>query len=369
MKKFYSLKSMLLGAVLTMGSSVLWGQASVNSSLYEETFASYGSSSTTFAASTMSAYDKSGSTTLVPGDKANLSFAGANAMYSIATAANMTAGNVWLNKNTTGYLEIGGISAYNAKKIKISFSQAGSGSIDVYSGGTKIGTSTAAAATYVTPEFEIADNTTPLVIKFQRQSNNTNLRIDNINVIVTEIEIACTAPTISTEPSNITVTEPATASFSVSAVGDNLTYVWQKSINNGADWADITTGDGTGIDTDTYTTPSTTEAMTGYQYRVVVNSGSCSTISSFATLTVSSTLSVGDVKTIKNILVKNTVVANELIFGTAGKVSIINMNGQVVKTAEVAENSRLDVSALPKGTYVVTGLVNGQAVSQKVIKK
>lgn len=54
-------------------------------------------------------------------------------------------------------------------------------------------------------------------------------------------------------------------------------------------------------------------------------------------MTVSSTLSVGDVKTIKNILVKNTVVANELIFGTAGKVSIINMNGQVVKTAEVSE--------------------------------
>ena len=45
------------------------------------------------------------------------------------------------------------------------------------------------------------------------------------------------------------------------------------------------------------------------------------------------------------------------------------MAGQVVKTAEVKDNSRLDVSNLAKGTYVVTAIVNGKAVSQKVIKK
>ena len=81
------------------------------------------------------------------------------------------------------------------------------------------------------------------------------------------------------------------------------------------------------------------------------------------------TLAVADATKGKANLVKNTIVANELIFGTAGKVSVVNMNGQVVKTAEVAENFRLDVSNLVKGTYVVTGVVNGQAVSQKIIKK
>ena len=45
------------------------------------------------------------------------------------------------------------------------------------------------------------------------------------------------------------------------------------------------------------------------------------------------------------------------------------MNGQVVKTANVTENSRLNVSELPKGIYIVSGTVNGQAVSQKVMKK
>jgi len=81
------------------------------------------------------------------------------------------------------------------------------------------------------------------------------------------------------------------------------------------------------------------------------------------------TLAVVDATKAKANLVKNTIVSNELIFGAAAKVSVYNTAGQVVKTAEVAENSRLDVSALPKGTYVVTGLVNGQAVSQKIIKK
>ena len=81
------------------------------------------------------------------------------------------------------------------------------------------------------------------------------------------------------------------------------------------------------------------------------------------------TMAVVDATKGKANLVKNSIVANELIFAAAAKVSVVNMNGQVVKTAEVSENSRLDVSALVKGTYVVTAVVNGQTVSQKIIKK
>ena len=83
----------------------------------------------------------------------------------------------------------------------------------------------------------------------------------------------------------------------------------------------------------------------------------------------SATLAVGDVKATKANLVKNTVINNEIIFGETSKVSVFNMNGQVVKSANVTENSRLNVSELPKGIYIVSGTVNGQAVSQKVMKK
>jgi len=83
----------------------------------------------------------------------------------------------------------------------------------------------------------------------------------------------------------------------------------------------------------------------------------------------SPTMAVVDASKGKTNLVKNTLVANELIFGVSAKVSVYNAAGQVVKTAEVFDNSRLDVSALPKGNYIVTGVVDGQAVSQKIIKK
>lgn len=81
------------------------------------------------------------------------------------------------------------------------------------------------------------------------------------------------------------------------------------------------------------------------------------------------TQAIGNSNDTKANLVKNTVVANEIIFGQDAKVSVINMAGQVVKTAEVKENARLDVSNLAKGTYIVTATVNGKAVSQKIIKK
>ena len=80
-------------------------------------------------------------------------------------------------------------------------------------------------------------------------------------------------------------------------------------------------------------------------------------------------LAITDINATKNNLVKNTVVSNEIIFGQAAKVSVVNMTGQVVKTADVSENSKLNVADLSKGMYIVTGMVNGKTVSQKVMKK
>lgn len=80
-------------------------------------------------------------------------------------------------------------------------------------------------------------------------------------------------------------------------------------------------------------------------------------------------LATGDVNATKANLVKNTVVADAIVFSAKADVQVVNMNGQVVKSASVNENSTLDVSTLTKGTYIVTGNVAGKAVSQKIIKK
>ena len=123
----------------------------------------------------------------------------------------------------------------------------------------------------------------------------------------------------------------------------------------------------------TYTLTNTAEIAGALTFKNAHTGGSSNLQVRIPAITVTykdaTTMAVVDATKAKANLVKNTIVSNELIFGAAAKVSVFNTAGQVVKTAEVAENSRLDVSALPKGTYVVTGLVNGQAVSQKVIKK
>ena len=85
-----------------------------------------------------------------------------------------------------------------------------------------------------------------------------------------------------------------------------------------------------------------------------------------------STLSVGDTSKSKNISLKNTLVDNTLSFQTKGNASVkvYNANGQLVKSAAIsAQNANVDVVSLPKGNYVVTAELNGEKVSQKIIKK
>ena len=83
----------------------------------------------------------------------------------------------------------------------------------------------------------------------------------------------------------------------------------------------------------------------------------------------SSFLSVGDIKVFRGNFVKNTKVTNEISFGEKANVKIYNVSGSLVKSASVEKNTSLNVSSLPKGIYVVTGEVNGQSVSQKIVKE
>ncbi|MBO6200001.1 MAG: lamin tail domain-containing protein [Chryseobacterium sp.] len=81
-----------------------------------------------------------------------------------------------------------------------------------------------------------------------------------------------------------------------------------------------------------------------------------------------SVLAVSDVVKTNASLVRNTVVGESIAFAKTADIQIINAAGQVVKTAKVTEGSTLNVSSLAKGVYIVTGSVNGEKVSQKVIK-
>lgn len=89
----------------------------------------------------------------------------------------------------------------------------------------------------------------------------------------------------------------------------------------------------------------------------------------FTRLDASLTLGSEEITISKIQLVKNTSVENTLVFGVKSNVKIYNANGQLVKSIAVVEGQEVNVSALPKGIYIVTGEVNGKVASQKIIKK
>lgn len=86
----------------------------------------------------------------------------------------------------------------------------------------------------------------------------------------------------------------------------------------------------------------------------------------------SSVLATTDVIKSKNIFLKNSLVDNTLSFQTKGNatVRVYNTNGQLVKSATIsAQNANVNVANLPKGNYVVTAVLDGETVSQKILKK
>lgn len=98
-----------------------------------------------------------------------------------------------------------------------------------------------------------------------------------------------TAPAISTQPASTTLCLGTPASFSVTATGTNITYLWQVSTDGGTNY---TTAPGANTGS-TYTTAAITTTMNNYRYRVVI-SGTCTpaATSSAAVLTVISPVAV-----------------------------------------------------------------------------
>lgn len=80
------------------------------------------------------------------------------------------------------------------------------------------------------------------------------------------------------KPADRTVNAGTTANFSILIPAHATSYQWQFSADNGANWNNVTLG--TGGTSNSYTTQSTTMAMNGYLYKVIVYNGTCQTIES-----------------------------------------------------------------------------------------
>jgi len=106
---------------------------------------------------------------------------------------------------------------------------------------------------------------------------NQNVTVSTVNLTgVNFTDSAAVAPTITTQPTNQTVTAGKTATFAVVAAGTSpLSYQWQK---NGANIA--------GAVSASYTTPTTATSDSGSTFAVVVSNTAGTVTSAGATLTV-----------------------------------------------------------------------------------
>lgn len=100
------------------------------------------------------------------------------------------------------------------------------------------------------------------------------------------------APTITAQPSNASVTEGGTATFTVAATGTApLAYQWQRNPTGSTSWANIA-----GATAASYTTPASTvsggSANNTDTYRCVVTNTGGSATSNVATLTVTASLTL-----------------------------------------------------------------------------
>ncbi|MBZ5657882.1 MAG: pyrrolo-quinoline quinone [Acidobacteriia bacterium] len=134
------------------------------------------------------------------------------------------------------------------------------------------------------------------------------------------------APTITTQPSDQTVTPGQTATFSVAATGTApLSYQWQKGSSDIA-----------GATSVSYTTPATGLSDNGSSFRVLVSNSAGNATSSAATLRVNSVSTTTDVLTYHNDiartgqnLTESILTPSNVASATFGKIGFYPVDGRV----------------------------------------
>lgn len=187
----------VLTVLHTMGIGQVWGaDLAVNDVLFLENFKG-GTTSTSFTAQTYSA-TYSSITMKVTEDAGSISRASNSACFRNTSASNMDSHHAWLNKSTTGYIEIDNIQLHNVTKFQASWAQSGEAAITFYykfnndASWTNGGASNAAAnADAKSNVITVPDGKTSVSIKFQRTSNTKNQRIDKLKLVVTEVAASC----------------------------------------------------------------------------------------------------------------------------------------------------------------------------------
>ncbi len=226
----------------------------------------------------------------------NYTFAGlANGNYAVTpshTGYNFSPSNQSVSVNNSNMTGVNFTDAAQTFSISgtISPTTGGSGATVALSGAATATTTANSSGVYTFTGLVSGSYTiTPsdLGYTFSPASQSVSLSTANImGVNFTDTAVAV-APTITTQPTNQTVTAGQTATFAVVATGTApLSYQWQ---NNGANISGATAS--------SYTTPATTTADSGSTFAVVVSNTAGTVISSAVTLTVNANTTAPTVPT------------------------------------------------------------------------
>ncbi len=157
----------------------------------------------------------------------------------------------------------------------------------VSTNGSTWSTITGATGTmYVTPVTAAADSGNKYRAVFTNGAGSATTDGASLTVVV--------PPSVATQPANQSAVTGNTATFSAKATGSVLAVQWQVSTNGGSSWSNAPGTPSNSFAsrttlTSAYTTPATTTANNGNQYRAVFSNGEGTATSNAATLTVTTT--------------------------------------------------------------------------------
>lgn len=157
------------------------------------------------------------------------------------------------------------------------------------------------------------------------------------------------APVISTQPKSSSICVGSTQTFNVTASGSNLSYQWQLSTDDGANFYDIPSANSS-----TYTENSVTSGMNNYQYKCkITGSVSPDAISNIAILTVIAPVTVTTQPTNKAVCAAGPLSSGNAVISVTGS-SSQPINYQWQKSTD-AGNSFTNISGASGAILSITG--------------
>jgi hypothetical protein len=221
-----------------------------------------------------------------------------------------------------------------------SFSVAATGTAPLNYQWSKNGTaiSGATSSTYTTPTTISSDNGAQFTVTVSNTAGSVTSNAATLTVNPVPV-----APSITTQPSNQTVTAGQTASFTVAATGTSpLNYQWRK---NGTAISGATSS--------SYTTPATTSSDNGAQFTATVSNTAGSATSNAATLTVNSVIPPAFIVWVSPGLIR--VGKTDAPGTTSTTISLSSARGETVDTQVVVQAPTSGLSNVNLSASALTG--------------